>query len=228
MITSKKILIADDESDIIEFLKFNFKQKGFDVYTASNGIEAINSASENNPDVILLDVMMPKLDGIETCRILRENKKFKNTVIIFLTARNEDYTEIAGFDAGGDDFITKPIRIRTLIARVEAILKRMDKIKNPEIIKIDDFVIDVKKRRILINNKEIKLPKLQFNLLKLLASNPERVFTREEIYNKIWGHETIVGERTLDVHILNIRKKIGNKFIHTSKGIGYSFKNLNN
>ncbi len=228
MQAEKSILIVDDEKDILEFLQYNFKQIGFKVRTANNGLKAIKLASKHLPDVILLDVMMPKLDGIETCRILRENPKLDNTSIVFLTARNEDYTEIAGFDAGGDDFITKPIRIRTLIARIEAFIKRKQKFKKQKSdkIKIDNFIIDTDKRKIIIDDKEIKLPKLQFNLLKLLASNPERVYTREEIYKKIWGDKTIVGERTLDVHILNIRKKIGEKYIHTSKGIGYSFKSL--
>ncbi len=220
------ILIVDDEPDILEFLKYNFEQKGFNVLTAKNGLKAIKLAKKHLPEIIILDIMMPKLDGLETCRILRENKKMDNTYILFLTAKNDDATEIAGFEAGGDDFISKPIRIRTLMARVEALLNRRNKsIPTNDIIKIDNFVIDNEKRKIILDEKEIKLPKLQFKLLSLLASHPERVFTRDEIYNKIWGHGTIVGDRTLDVHIRNIRKKIGNDYIHTTKGVGYSFKN---
>ncbi len=220
------ILIVDDEPDILEFLKYNFEQKDYNVLTAKNGLKAIKLAQKHLPEIIILDIMMPKLDGLETCRILRENKKMENTYILFLTAKNDDATEIAGFEAGGDDFISKPIRIRTLMARVEALLNRRNKsIPTKEVIKIDDFVIDTEKRKIILDEKEIKLPKLQFKLLSLLASHPERVFTRDEIYNKIWGHGTIVGDRTLDVHIRNIRKKIGNDYIHTTKGVGYSFKN---
>ncbi len=219
-----KVLIVDDENDILEFLEYSFKQEGYKVFTAKNGLKAIKKASDIIPDLILLDVMMPKLDGIETCRILRERPELYNTIIIFLTARNEDYVEIAGFEAGGDDFITKPIRIKTLMVRVASLLKRIKKEDDKEI-KMDDFCINTSKRLIIIKGRKIKLPKLQFNLLKLLASNPERVFTRNEIYRKIWGDDTIVGERTLDVHIRNIRKLIGKDYIYTVKGIGYSFKN---
>ena len=219
-----KILIVDDEIDILEFLQYNFEQQGFKVKTAKNGLKAVKLAEKHYPDVILLDVMMPKMDGIETCRLLRKNKKLDDTFIIFLTARNEDYTEIAGFEAGGDDFITKPIRIRTLMARIEAFIKRRHKSSKEDRIQIGDFKVDSDKRLIYVGQTSYKLPRLQFNLLKLLASQPERVFTREEIYQKVWGNETIVGDRTLDVHIRNIRKKIGENFIHTYKGIGYSFK----
>jgi two-component system alkaline phosphatase synthesis response regulator PhoP len=219
-----KILIVDDEQDILEFLEFNFANKGFKVKTAKNGLKALKMAEKEVPDVILLDVMMPKMDGIETCRVLRENPLLDDTLIIFLTARNEDYTEISGFEAGGDDFITKPIRIRTLLTRVESLLKRRKRQPERQNIKFKNFEIDDIKREVRIKNKAVKLPKLQFSLLKLLASNPERVFTREEIFHKVWGNETIVGDRTLDVHIRHIRKQIGENFIDTHKGIGYSFK----
>ncbi len=219
-----KILIVDDEIDILEFLQYNFEQQGFDVYSAKNGQKAIKLAEKYHPDLILLDVMMPKMDGIETCRMLRDNPNNKDILILFLTARNEDYTEIAGFEAGGDDFITKPIRIRTLMARVKAHLKRKQRSGLMHSIQIDDFRLDTDKRLIFIENHSFKLPKLQFRLLHLLASQPERVFTRDEIYHKIWGDQTIVGDRTLDVHIRHIRKKLGQHYIHTYKGVGYSFK----
>ena len=217
-------MIVDDEIDILEFLSYNFQQQSFEVYTAKNGQKAIKLAEKYHPDLILLDVMMPKMDGIETCRMLRENPKNKDILILFLTARNEDYTEIAGFEAGGDDFITKPIRIRTLMARVNAHFKRKQKNNLTQKIQIDDFMLDTDKRLVFIDKRTFKLPKLQFRLLYLLASQPERVFTRDEIYHKIWGDETIVGDRTLDVHIRHIRKQLGQHYIHTYKGVGYSFK----
>ncbi len=224
MATDKsKILIVDDEDDILEFLKYNFEQNDYKVYTAKNGLKALNLVEKHHPDLVFLDVMMPKMDGIETCRVIRNNDRFDDVIVVFLTARNEDYTEIAGFEAGGDDFITKPIRIRTLLARTKAYLKRRKKNDMPEIT-IGNFMLDTNKRVVLMDNKAIKLPRLQFRLLKLLATQPERVYTREEIYHKIWGSETVVGERTLDVHIRNIRKHLGDQFIRTYKGVGYSFK----
>ncbi len=222
-----KLLIVDDEPDILEFLKYNFEQKNYKVFTAKNGLKAIELAKKHKPEIIILDIMMPKLDGLETCRLLRENKKLDDSYILFLTAKNDDSTEIAAFEAGGDDFINKPIRIKVLLARVKALLNRKNKKKtSKEIIKIGNFIIDNNKHIIMVDGKTIKLPKLQFKLINLLASQPEKVFTRDEIYNKIWGHDVIVGDRTLDVHIRNIRKKIGKNYIHTTKGIGYSFKEL--
>ncbi len=217
-----KILIVDDEPDILEILKYNFEKEKYDVTTACNGKEAIELAKKTNPDLIILDVMMPELDGIETCRLLREMPAFSSTIIIFLTARNEDYSEIAGFNIGADDYVTKPIRPRTLIARIKALLKRNKTAKINSDVRIGNLIISIEKRLVIKNNLEIFLPKKEFELLLLLASKPEKVFSREEIYNNIWGSSVIVGDRTLDVHIRKLRKKIGEEYIRTSKGIGYS------
>lgn len=219
---NQKILIVDDEPDILEILKYNFEKESYTVTTASNGKEAIELAKKTNPDLIILDVMMPELDGIETCRLLREIPSFSNTIIIFLTARNEEYSEIAGFNVGADDYVTKPIRPRTLIARVKALLKRNKaNIESNDII-IGNLTINIEKRLVIKNNTEIILPKKEFDLLLLFASKPEKVFSRDEIYKNIWGSYIIVGDRTLDVHIRKLRKKIGEEYIRTSKGIGYS------
>ncbi len=218
-----KILIVDDEPDILEFLKFNFEQKGFHVLTTKNGQKAVKLAMHMLPDVILLDVMMPKMNGLETCRKMRKKKDLQDTLIIFLTARDDEETEIAGFEAGGDDFITKPIRIRTLVKRVESLInRRMKKSTQPGQIVLDDFRIDDNAKKIIIGDREYMLPRLQYLILKLLASEPERVFTREEIYERIWG-DVVVSDRTLDVHIRNIRSKIGDEYIKTLKGVGYRF-----
>lgn len=219
-----KILLVDDEPDILEFLKYNFENEEFKVSTAENGNDAIKKAIKHNPDLILLDVMMPDLDGMETCRMLRKMSQFQDTLIVFLTARGEDYSEIAGFEAGADDYITKPIRPRAILARVKAILNRRSKffqIKNN--LEYKNISINPEKREVLVHDTKIKLPKMEFNLLYLLASKPEKVFSREEIYTTIWGDEVVVGDRTLDVHIRKLRKNIGKDFIRTSKGIGYSF-----
>jgi len=220
--TLLKILIVDDEPDILEFLRYNLEKEGYAVFTANNGNEAIESAKRDAPDLIILDVMMPGLDGVEVCRQLREMPQFATTLIIFLTARSEDYSEIAGFDVGADDYITKPIRPRVLVARIKALLKRNRGDDYPKnIISVGDIMIDNEKRLVKKGNKVIKLPRKEFDLLLLLASKPERVFTREEIYLKLWGN-LIVGDRTLDVHIRKLREKIGEKHIKTSKGVGYA------
>lgn len=219
-----KILIVDDEPDILEFLKYSFEKEKFVVYTAVNGYKAIELTKKKQPDLIILDVMMPVLDGIETCRLLREIPDFANTIIIFLTARSEDYSEIAGFNVGADDYVTKPIRPRSLIARVKSLLKRKHKtgVENKEEIVLGKLIINTEKRIVIIDSKEVFLPKKEFKILNLLASKPETVFTREEIYNYIWGSEVVVGDRTLDVHIRKIRKNIGNDIIKTHKGVGYA------
>lgn len=220
---SIKILIADDEPDIIEILTYNFEKEGYRVFTAENGKEAIKVAEKNQPHLIILDVMMPEIDGVEACRLLREKPIFKDTIIVFLTARGEEYSEIAGFDAGADDYITKPIRHRTLIARVKSLLKRHREEKSTsKNINLGELLIDLEKRIVLKNNTKISLPKKEFELLLLLASKPGKVFSRQEIYMAIWGEKIIVGDRTLDVHIRKLRKKIGNDYIITSKGFGYS------
>ncbi len=220
----QKILLVDDEPDILEFLKYNFENEDFKVYTAQDGHEAIKKAIKHNPDLILLDVMMPNLDGMETCKMLRSLVQFKETIIVFLTARGEDYSEIAGFEAGADDYITKPIRPKALLARIKAILKRRNKkLADNPILNYTSIRIDYDKREVLVRGERRTLPKLEFDLLYLLASKPEKVFNREEIYTEIWGNQVVVGDRTLDVHIRKLRKNIGKEFIKTSKGVGYAF-----
>lgn len=219
-----KILVADDEPDILEFLEYNLQKEGFKVFTANNGSDAIQLAEKENPDLILLDIMMPELDGIEVCRELRSRKQFTKTIIAFLTARNEDYSQIAGFDVGGDDYITKPIRPRVLVSRVKALLRR----KDSESISIDvltygELTIDTENIAVKMSGETINLAKKEYEVLVLLASKPAKVFTRQEIFNQVWGTDLIVGERTIDVHIRKIREKIGNNYIKTLKGIGYKF-----
>lgn len=224
--TKYKILIVDDEEDILEFLSYNLKKEDFIVYTASNGLDAIKTASKIVPDLIIVDVMMPGMDGIETCEELRSNPKLKNAAITFLTARSEDYSEIAGFKAGADDYITKPIRPKVLIARIYALLKRNirhDEELENNIIEFDNLIINLEKHLVIEGEEELTLPNKEFKLLVLLASKPERVFTREEIYNSVWGSDVIVGDRTIDVHIRKLREKLGSQYIETVKGIGYKF-----
>lgn len=219
-----KILIVDDEKDIIEFLEYNFKKEGYQVYSAKNGVEGKELAIKVKPDLIMLDIMMPGMDGVEVCKELREIPDFDNTLIIFLTARGEDYSQIAGFEVGADDYITKPIRPRVLIARVKALLKRKSKqILTENIIEISSIIIDKEKRDVKIGDQSIHIPKIEFDLLVLLASNPGKIFTRDEIYTKIWGSEVYVSDRTLDVHIRKLREKIGKEYIKTIKGVGYGF-----
>ena len=220
-----KILIVDDEPDILEFREYNLLKENFAVLKAKNGKEAISIAEKEIPDLILLDIMMPELDGIETCRILREDSKFQNIVIAFLTARSEDYSQIAGFNAGADDYITKPIKPRVLISRINALLRRIkneDEKNSP--IQFGDLTIDREKYLVQIKSKKIILPKKEFELLSLLAHKPGNVFTREVILDKVWGQEVIVGDRTIDVHIRKLREKIGEEYIKTIKGIGYKFE----
>lgn len=223
-VNDTKILIVDDEQDIIEFLEYNFKKEGYQVYSARNGVEGKEKALKVKPDLIILDVMMPGMDGIELCNELRDIPEFENTLIIFLTARGEDYSQIAGFEVGADDYITKPIRPRVLTARVKALLKRKTKqISTENIIEINSILIDKEKRDVKIDNQSIHIPKIEFDLLVFLASTPGKIFTREEIYAKIWGNDVYVSDRTLDVHIRKLREKIGKDFIKTIKGVGYGF-----
>jgi len=220
------ILIVDDEPDILEFISYNLKKEGFKVHTAKNGILGLELVEKSPPNLILLDIMMPEMDGVEFCRQLRSRKKNDDIIVAFLTARNEDFTQIAALDSGGDDFITKPIQPRVLVSRIKALLRRTDesaKNKNDTIIEFGNFVIDKEKVSVNIGDKSLDLAKKEFELLYLLASKPGRVFTRDEIYIKIWGSEVIVGNRTIDVHIRKIREKIGDDFIKTIKGIGYKF-----
>jgi len=221
------ILLVDDEPDIIEFLSYNLKKEGFKVYTADNGKDGIKTAKETLPHLIVLDVMMPGMDGVETCQELIKIPALSKTLIMFLTARGEDYSQIAGLDAGADDYITKPIKPQLFISRVNALLRRHSEQTTPgnSTIKISDLLIDREQFIVLKQGQKIVLPKKEFELLYLLASKPSRVFTREEILSKIWGDNVVVGDRTIDVHIRKVREKIGMEFISTVKGICYKFEN---
>jgi len=226
-ITSKnKILLVDDEADILEFLSYNLKKEGYRVFTANNGKEAVIVAKKENPDVIILDVMMPDMDGIETCREIRDLPGLKDVMIAFLTARNEDYSQIAGFEVGADDYINKPIKPRVLISRIKALLRRSGNGETNGVEKVEMGGIKIDRERYLIvqDGNEINLPKKEFELLALLASKPGKVFTRESILDKVWGGEVVVGDRTIDVHIRKLREKLGEDFIRTVKGIGYKFE----
>ncbi len=226
---NKKILLVDDETDILEFISYNLKKEGYEVSTCTNGKDALKKAVEIQPHLIILDVMMPEMDGIETCTQLREIQDLNNTIIAFLTARGEDYSQIAGFEAGGDDYITKPIKPKVLISRVKALLKRYKGIgvikesSNKNIIEIGNLVIDKEKYIVVNEGEELILPRKEFELLALLASKKNKVFTRDEIYSTVWGDNIIVGDRTIDVHIRKLREKIGNEHIKTIKGVGYKF-----
>jgi two-component system alkaline phosphatase synthesis response regulator PhoP len=219
----KKILIVDDEQDIVELLKYNLEKEGYKCYTASNGEEGVAKAKDKKPDLILLDIMMPKVDGIEACRQIRADDDLSEVFIAFLTARGEEYSEIAGFDVGADDYITKPIKPRVLISRIKALLSRKKEDINKESIEIGDLLIDRNTFDVTLRGVRMTLPKKEFELLYLLASKPDKVFTREAILNKVWGLDVSVVDRTIDVHIRKIREKIGNDSIQTVKGVGYKF-----
>jgi len=224
--TNNKILIVDDEPDILEFLSYNLEKEGYSVFTAESGTKAISIIEKELPELILLDVMMPGIDGIETCQLIRERAEFNNIIIAFLTARNEDYSQIAGFDAGADDYISKPIKPKVLISRIKALLKRINKSSsnnNIETIKLKSIIIDVDRYIAIKDGSEIILPKKEFELLTLLVSKPNRVFTRDEIYDSVWGSDVFVGDRTIDVHIRKLREKIGENHIKTIKGVGYKY-----
>lgn len=219
------ILLVDDEKDVLEFLSYNLRREGFIVNTASNGKDAITKAVEEVPHLIILDVMMPEMDGITTCQEIKQIPALKNTLVIFLTARGEEYSQLAGFDAGADDYITKPIKPKLLISKVQALLRRYQNEKTDnESITYKDFVIDSERYVVFNKGEEIILPKKEFELLRLLVSKPNKVFSREEIFSKIWGDNVIVGDRTIDVHVRKIREKIGIKNIRTVKGVGYKFE----
>lgn len=219
---TKTILIADDEQDILELLEYALKKEGYQVYKASDGEETIEKAKKHQPDIMLLDIMMPKMDGIEVCRALRGMPQFENTLIVILTARGEEYSEVAGFDAGADDYVTKPVKLRSLIRRLEALQARGKK-GTPSALNIPPFVIDREKYLITVDGEPIQLPRKEFELLFLLASNQNKVVTRDRIFEGIWGKDVIVVDRTIDVHIRRLRKKIGKKYIQTVKGVGYKF-----
>ena len=222
---SIKVLIVDDDPEIIEILNYNLVTSGFITKSASNGLEAIKKAKKFIPDIILLDVMMPEMDGIEACIKIREIKTLTNTRIIFLSARGEDFTQIAAFDAGADDYISKPVKPKILLKKISSIAKRLDRNNNPiGLLDLGEIIIDRESYLVTINKDEKNLPRKEFELLYLLATKPGKLFTREEIMLKVWGTEIFVGDRTIDVHIRKLRKKIGEKYIKTTKGVGYKFK----
>lgn len=222
----QKILLVDDEQDILEFLSYNLKKEGYQVFTASNGKQAISVAKKVKPELIILDVMMPDADGIETCRELRALPELNHVMIAFLTARNEDYSQIAGFEVGADDYINKPIKPRVLVSRIAALLRRGRVVEQDTYAKIDMGGIKIDHERYVVtkDGHEINLPKKEFELLSLFASKPGKVFTREVILEKVWGGDVIVGDRTIDVHVRKLREKLGEDYIKTIKGIGYKFE----
>ncbi len=222
---SKKILVVDDEVDILELLKYNLKKEGYNVKTVTNGIDAVETAKDFFPDLVLLDIMMPHQDGVETCRQLRELPELENMFIIFLTARSEEYSEVAAFDIGADDYITKPIKPRALISRIGAMFRRGEvKSKDNNLISVGDLSIDRASYTIMVKDKKITLPKKEFQLLYFLAQNPNKVFSRDDLLQNIWGTDVYVLARTVDVHIRKVREKIGEGFIRTVKGVGYKFE----
>ena len=221
-----KILAIDDEKDILLLLKYNLESEGYIVKTASSGKEGLDIASIYNPDLILIDIMMPEIDGIETCRKLREIEKFQSTFILFLTARVEEYSEVAAFDAGGDDYITKPIKPRALLSRINSFYKRKSSVDNSKnVIEVENLSIDKDSYVVKVDGNEVFFPKKEFELLHFLATNPKKVFSRESLLRNIWGADVHVVARTVDVHIRKIREKLGQDFISTIKGVGYKFKN---
>lgn len=219
------ILLVDDEPDILEFLGYNLRKEGYTVHTAENGKEAIEKASKTLPHLIILDVMMPKMDGIETCIEIKKNPKLANTLIVFLTARGEDYSQLAGFEAGADDYITKPIKPKIITSRVKALLRRYKDDEAPKnTVELKDIIIDREKYVVIKDGNEIILPRKEFELLLMLCSKPNKVFTRSEIFSNVWGDDVIVGDRTIDVHIRKIREKIGIENLKTIKGVGYKYE----
>ena len=219
-----KILLVDDEPDILEIIGYNLSVEGYQIITAENGVQAIKKAKKERPQLIILDVMMPEMDGIEACEQIRKVPELSNTIITFLTARGEDYSQMAGFDAGADDYITKPIKPKVLTSKVKALLRRIKETEPSEaILKIGGLIINREEYKISNKGKEIILPRKEFELLSLLATKPNKVFKREEILDKVWGNEVVVGGRTIDVHIRKLREKIGDDCFKTVKGVGYKF-----
>jgi len=229
--TSKyKILLVDDEEDILEFMAYNLRKEGYEVHTAEDGLQGVKKAKEIIPDLIVLDVMMPNMDGMEACEIINGIDELQKTIKIFLTARSEDYSQIAGFDAGADDYVAKPVKPKVLVSRINALLRRREKNNNAEgiddeshLIKLHNLIIDTERYLVLRKGEEYSLPRKEFKLLLLLTSKPGKVFTREEILQKVWGNDVVVGDRTIDVHIRKLRDKLKLKRIATVKGIGYKF-----
>lgn len=220
-----KILLVDDEPDILEIVSYNLKNEGYQIFTASNGKEGIEKAKKILPDLIILDVMMPDIDGIEACKILKEIDSLNHTIITFFTARSEEYSQLAGYEAGADDYITKPIKPKLLLSKVNALLRRNPKNKQENnIVKTNRLIIDKNTYSITINNQKINLPRKEFKLLHLLVTNKDKVVLRETIMDKVWGSDVVVGNRTIDVHMRKLRKKIGDNFFKTVKGVGYKFE----
>jgi len=219
-----RILLVDDEPDILEILEYNLTSEGYQVDTAKNGLEALKKADEWKPHLVLLDVMMPEMDGIETCEKLRNNPNLSDVLIVFLTARSEDYSQVAGLEAGADDYITKPIKPKVLMSKIKAMLRRFKESDvSTELVEAGDLVINREEYKIVYKGKEIMLPRKEFELISLLASKPNKVFEREEILNRVWGNEVVVGGRTIDVHIRKLREKVGDQHFKTVKGVGYKY-----
>ncbi|MFK5958100.1 MAG: response regulator transcription factor [Lutibacter sp.] len=221
-----KILLVDDEPDILEIVGYNLKSEGYTVYTAKNGIEAIAKAKQTTPHLIILDIMMPEMDGIEACEKIRATKGLENVLITFFTARGEDYSQVAGFDVGADDYITKPIKPKVLVSKIKALLRRLKVNKNTQssdTIVVGDIIIDREEYVVIKDDKKLSLPRKEFELFSLLASKPGKVFKRDDILDNVWGNEVVVGGRTIDVHIRKLREKIGDDYFKTVKGVGYKF-----
>jgi len=219
------ILCVDDEPDILEILKYNLSSEGYNVLTANDGLSAISKAKEIIPNLIIIDIMMPNMDGIEACENLRADQKFNDTIIMFLTARGEDYSHVAAYEAGADDYVTKPVKPKVLVSKVKGLLRRLKKVIENDInyIEFENIKIDREKYKVYISDKTLNLPRKEFELLYLLASKPDKVFKRDKIMEMVWGGEVIVGDRTIDVHIRKLREKIGDKYFKTVKGVGYKF-----
>ena len=222
-----KILLVDDEQDILEIVGYNLSQEGYKIVTATNGKEAIAVAKKEHPQLIIMDVMMPEMDGMEACENIRKIPELQDTIITFLTARSEDYSQVAGFDAGADDYIAKPIKPKVLVSKVQALLRRLkgvEGVSNSSTLNVGNIEINREEYKIVNEGKEIVLPRKEFELFYLLATKPGKVFTREEILDKVWGNEVVVGGRTIDVHIRKLREKIGDNFFKTIKGVGYKIE----
>ena len=219
------VLLVDDEQDILEIVGYNLSLEGYQVFTAKNGVEAVSKAKKKQPHLVILDVMMPEMDGIEACEIMRNTTGLENTIITFLTARGEDYSQLAGFEAGADDYIQKPIKPKVLVSKVKALLRRSKEQQSDDsdIHKVGNLVINREEYKVINNGKEMVLPRKEFELLALLTSKPDKVFKREVILEKVWGNEVVVGGRTIDVHIRKLREKIGDYHFKTVKGVGYKF-----